>query len=111
MVNFTKLLDKLKEHGITTYTIRQKGLIPQSTMTKFKMCSGTDKEIEEKLVNYLNKHGNEFRTDVSTKTIEDICQLLQCQPGDIIDWNVELKPELSFENRFGKQLQQVLRKI
>lgn len=38
--------------------------------------------------------------DVSTKTIEDICQLLQCQPQDIIEWKVDLKPELSYENRY-----------
>ena len=38
--------------------------------------------------------------DVSTKTIEDICRLLQCQPQDLIEWKVDLKPELSYENRF-----------
>lgn len=38
--------------------------------------------------------------DVSTKTIEDICQLLQCQPQDLIEWKVDLKPELSYENRY-----------
>ena len=26
--------------------------------------------------------------------------LLQCQPQDIIDWEVELNPELSYENRY-----------
>ena len=31
--------------------------------------------------------------DVSTKTIEDICQLLQCQPQDLMEWKVDLKPE------------------
>lgn len=34
-----KLWSKLKEKGITTYIIRQKALIPQGTLTKFKMCS------------------------------------------------------------------------
>ena len=47
------------------------------------------------------KHnGKDFMCDVSTKTIEDICQLLQCQPQDLIDWKVDLKPELAYENRF-----------
>ena len=36
--------------------------------------------------------------DVSTKTIEDICQLLQCQPQDLIEWEVKLNPELSYES-------------
>lgn len=97
MINFTKLLEKLKEKGITTYIIRQKGLIPQSTLTKFNMCSGTDEEIITKLAEYQKKNGKEFKTDVSTKTIEDICQLLQCQPQDIIDWKVDLQPELAYE--------------
>ena len=35
-------------------------------------------------------NGKEFMYDVSTKTIEDLCQLLQCQPQDIMDWEVEL---------------------
>ena len=93
MVNYNKLWDNLKEKGITTYTIRQKALIPQSTLTKLKMCSGaTMEEIEQKL--------QAFMCDVSTKTIEDICQLLQCQPQDLIEWKVDLNPELSYENRF-----------
>ncbi len=39
-----KLWNKLKEKGITTYTIRQKALIPQSTLTKLKMCSDASME-------------------------------------------------------------------
>ena len=95
-------LAKLKEKGITTYIIRQKALIPQSTLTKLKMCSGDSMEdIEKKLQEYKDSHnGKDFMCDVSTKTIEDICQLLQCQPQDLIDWKVDLKPELAYENRF-----------
>jgi hypothetical protein len=102
MVNYNKLLEKLKEKGISTYTIRQKALIPQGTLGKLKMCSGDSmEEIERKLLEYKNTHdGKDFMCDVSTKTIEDICQLLQCQPQDLIEWKVDLKPELSYENRF-----------
>ena len=112
MVNYNKLMEKLKEKGITTYVIRQKALIPQSTLTKFNMCSVSEKDkmkykdmsdeeiICRKLEEYLNSHGSEFKTDVSTKTIEDICQLLQCQPYELIEWKVDLKPELAYENRF-----------
>lgn len=105
MINYNKLMEKLKENGITTYVIRQKALIPQSTLTKLKMCSANSmEEIEKNLMEYKEKHnGKDFMSDVSTKTIEDICQLLQCQPQDLIEWKVELKPELSYENRFGKE--------
>lgn len=102
MINYNKLMIKLKEKGITTYVIRQKALIPQSTLTKLKMCSGVSmEEIERKLQEYKNTHtGKDFMCDVSTKTIEDICQLLQCQPEDLMEWKVDLKPELSYENKY-----------
>lgn len=101
MINYQKLLTKLEEAGITTYTIRQQGLIPQGTLAKFKMCSSCAEnpmqDIQEKLEKYKAEHdGKEFKYDVSTKTIEDICQLLQCQPQDILDWQVELDSDLAF---------------
>lgn len=67
-------------------------MIPQSTLTKLKMCSGDSMEqIEKKLQEYKDSHnGKDFMCDVSTKTIEDICQLLQCQPQDLIEWKVDL---------------------
>lgn len=97
-----KLWNKFKEKGIITYTIRQKALIPQSTLTKLKMCSGTSmEEIDQKLQEYKDTHnGKDFMCDISTKTIEDICRLLQCQPEDLIEWKVDLKPELAYESRF-----------
>lgn len=105
MINYRKLLAKIKENGITTYDIRKKKIIPQGVITKFNMCSGDSmKEIDKKLQEYKDTHdGKDFMYDVSTKTIEDICQLLQCQPEDLIEWKVDLKPELSYENRFGKE--------
>lgn len=44
MINYNKLMKKLDDKGITTYVIRKKGLIPQSTLTKLKMCSGDSME-------------------------------------------------------------------
>lgn len=104
MINYNKLMKKLEEKGITSYTIRQKSLIPQSTLGKFRMCSADNmEEIKNKLGKYKDEHdGKEFMCDVSTKTIEEICQLLQCQPYDLMDWEVDLNPELSYENKYGK---------
>ena len=95
MINYNKLMKKLDDKGITTYVIRQKGLMPQSTLTKLKMCSGASmNQIKKKLQEYKDNHnGKDFMCDVSTKTIEDICQLLQCQPQDLMEWKVDLKPE------------------
>lgn len=105
MLNYNKLLSKLKEVGISTYDIRKKAIIPQGVLSKFKMCSGESwEEIRQKLEDYKKTHdGKEFSCDVSTKTIEDICQLLQCQPQDLIEWEVELKSELSYENKYKNE--------
>ena len=49
-------MQKLKEKGITTYIIRQKGLIPQGILTKMKMCSGNSwEEIENNIKDQLWK--------------------------------------------------------
>ena len=103
MVNYNKLFKKFAEKGITTHTIRKYNLFGQEILRKFKMCSGTDAEIKKALEDYKKQHGKDFKADVSTKTIEDLCQLLQCQPMDIIDWTVELNPELSFESIKNKK--------
>lgn len=52
MVNYNKLMKILKEKKITTYTIRQRALIPQGTLAKLKMCSGESMNDIEK--NYKN---------------------------------------------------------
>ena len=63
MVNYNKLWNKLKEKGITTYTIGQKALIPQSTLIKFKMCNGaTREEIEQKLQEYKDSHNGKVQS-------------------------------------------------
>jgi hypothetical protein len=112
MVIYNKLFQKFSENEITSYTIRKFNLFGQEILRKFKMCSVTENErndnkgksdaeiIEQKLLEYKEKNKKDFKADVSTKTIEDICQLLQCQPEDIMDWKVDLKPELSYESKF-----------
>ena len=101
LINYDKILKKFEEKGITTYEIRNKGIIPQSTLTKFKNSSGaTMEDVKENLKKFQEKNGKELAVDVNTKTIEDLCQLFQCQPSELIDWEVELKPELSYENRY-----------
>lgn len=52
IINYRKLMGKLREKGITTYTIRQKAIIPQGTLAKFKMCDG---DSFEKIENKLNE--------------------------------------------------------
>ena len=57
------VLAMLKEKGYNTNRIRTEGLLSQSTLQKFR-----------------NKQG------VSWENIETLCDLLECQPGDLIEY-------------------------
>lgn len=57
------VLEKLKERGYTSYKIRQEKLLAQSTLTRFRRG-----------------------IVVSAENIDILCKLLECQPGDIIEY-------------------------
>ena len=57
------ILAELKERGYSTYKLRCDKLLASSTMTKLK-------------ANY----------PVDWSVIESICALLECQPGDILEF-------------------------
>lgn len=60
---YNKLLKKMKEHGVTSYTIKRDKIIGQATMKKIKEGG-----------------------DIDTRTINKLCELLHCQPGDILEY-------------------------
>lgn len=60
---YDKLLNLMKEKGITSYTIRQNNIIGQATLKKIKNSG-----------------------DIDTRTISKLCKLLDCQPGDILEY-------------------------
>lgn len=55
------VLEELKKAGFTTYKIRKENLLSQSAITQLK-------------------HGE----PIGFKTLDNICWMLKCQPGDII---------------------------
>lgn len=57
------ILVALKEKGYTTYEIRKKGLLSESTLQKLRKKEG-----------------------IAWGNIETICRLLDCQPGDILEY-------------------------
>ena len=57
------VLNVLKEKGYNTNKIRTEGLLSQSTLQKFR-----------------NQQG------VSWENLETLCRLLECQPGDLIEF-------------------------
>ena len=57
------ILDALKEKGYTTYTLRKESLLSQSTIQKLREGKG-----------------------LAWESIERLCALLDCQPGDLIEY-------------------------
>ena len=60
------VLAALKEKGLTTYQIRKEKLLSESTVQKLRAGTG-----------------------VSWEHIETLCRLLDCQPGDLIEYQSE----------------------
>ena len=63
------VLNALKGKGIKTTTIRNNTLFSESTLQKFRQ-----------------------RLPVSWENLEMLCKLLECQPGDIIEYVEEDQP-------------------
>lgn len=57
------ILTELRKKGYSTYTIRKEKLLSESTVQKLRNGS-----------------------PVSWENIETICKLLQCQPGDVLEY-------------------------
>lgn len=62
-IKYNKLIALLKEKGYTTYRIRKEKIIGQATWSK------------------IQNNG-----DIDTRTIAKLCKLLDCQPGDILEY-------------------------
>ena len=60
------LLEALKNKGYTTYTLRKDNILSQSTIQKLREGKG-----------------------VSWENIERLCSLLNCQPGDLLEYKKE----------------------
>lgn len=60
------VLASLKEHGYTTTRLRKEKLLAESTIQQLR---------EQKLVSWKN--------------IDRICSLLNCQPGDVLEYKTE----------------------
>ncbi len=56
------IMDTLKEKGYSSYKLRKEKIFGEATMTKFR---------RGEYVNFVN--------------LDLLCQLLECQPGDIIE--------------------------
>ena len=59
----TDVLAALKEKGYTTYRIRKERLLSESTVQKLRN-----------------------RNPVAWENLETLCELLHCQPGDLVEY-------------------------
>lgn len=76
-IKYDKLIAMLEEKGITSYTLKSKynNIIGQATFKKVKEGG-----------------------DIDTRTIAKLCKLLNCQPGDILEYSEDARaPESSEE--------------
>ena len=63
MIDYSKLRRMLLERGITSYTVRKNGIMGQATWRSIQDGGHID-----------------------TRTINALCALLNCQPGDILEY-------------------------
>ena len=83
------VLEALKEKGFTTYTLRKESKLSQSTIQKLREGKG-----------------------IAWENLENLCALLDCQPGDIIEYvkdrdDFQLLTEK--ESMWAKMLEEVLK--
>lgn len=58
------ILEELKAAGYTTYRLRREKLLAEGTMQKLR----------------------EGSTAITLEVLDKLCALLQCQPGDLVEW-------------------------
>ncbi len=64
--------EQLKKAGYSSYRLRKEKLLAESTLQKFRK-------------------GN---TSITVDNLDTVCGLLECQPGDLLEW-VPGKPDQS----------------
>lgn len=67
---YDKMIKLMDERGITSYTCKRDGLIGQATYKKIK--SGGD---------------------IDTRTIAKMCEILNAQPGDLLEYVENISPQ------------------
>ncbi len=63
-MRYDKLFSLMKEKGFSSYRLRKEKLISQATLQKLRSADG----------------------NIDTRTIERLCAMLSCQPGDIMEY-------------------------
>lgn len=70
MIVYKNIIQRLKDAGYTTYRLQKEKLLGQETISKLR-------------------HGE----SVSIRTINTVCAMLNCQPGEILEYRPDEAPE------------------
>lgn len=68
-IKYDKLIARLQESGITSYTIKKDNVIGQASFKK------------------IHEGGN-----IDMRTLDKLCAYLNCQPGDLLEYTEENEP-------------------
>ncbi len=60
---YDKLINMMKQQGVTSYTIKKENIIGQASYKKIREGG-----------------------DIDTRTISKLCKYFNCQPGDILEY-------------------------
>lgn len=63
MIVYNDIMQRLSQIGWTSYRLRKEKILPEGTLTRLR-------------------NGD----PISTETINTVCRLLKCQPGDILSY-------------------------
>ena len=72
-ISYDKLFELMKEKGFSSYRLRKEKLISQAILQKLRIGGNVD-----------------------TRTIERLCAMLDCQPGDILAWEPDKEEDDGF---------------
>ena len=73
MIKYDKMFKLLKEKGYNTTRIRKEKVISEDTLTSIRAGKG----------------------GLAHKTIDKLCKILECQPGDLMEWIPEEEPSVN----------------
>ncbi len=70
MIVYQEIMEKLSAAGYSSYRLQQEKLIPNSTLDRLR-----------------------HQEPVNLTTIDTVCRLCECQPGDLMYWVPDETPE------------------
>lgn len=79
MIIYKNILSQLKDAGYNTTRIRKEKILPQSTLQRLRNSD-----------------------PISTETLNIICTLLDCQPGDILEYIPDTSPNTETVEAFAE---------